>query len=473
MKLPLLLTLLLSGATFSHPAQAVAQTSSPALANLQRAEALVAAGHLSEAEAVYRQLVAREPDSRPARLGLARTLLWQLRHAEARQQFAILLERNERDVEARLGLATLEYWSGDSRRARQQLRRLLVTQPGNEEALRMLSEIESAIRPGWSAGIEAIDDDQPMQTVGTDARAYFFADPLTMIEVGAGSVSLDAGETVFQEQVSVPWAEVSVSSSFPRTRLGAGARIRLQNLPDGRALLWDLNLSRRFSENDVLMLRVDRRPLLRTAAAVVRSPTATVAELRWTHQPPDGWLASAGANRVGYPDDNSGAGVDGYVLAPLVRRSRSIVWAGLSAGYRDTDEARFRLSSVSSVRQPDGLFGYRYTGVYDPYWTPHDLREARLIVASRIETGRATLRLHADYGIAHDEVIAFFPDAGVNPLPALISSQLVPREYNPSRLAVSVELPLTQRIVLQTEFAHDSTPFYTANELRARLGGRF
>jgi tetratricopeptide (TPR) repeat protein len=345
---------------------------------VQQAERLVAEKRFADAEALYRQLLAGSPESSEARLGLARTLLWQSRYREATDEFRRLLASRPHDpVEARRGLATAAYWSGDTRTAKRELQRLLVVSPKDEGALQMLAEISSASAPGYSFDTELIDDDQPFRHLTGDLHVWTFSDPLTRWILSVGDTSLDAGATSLMRSASSLWAGGGVESAFPRLRLSVAALLRARRMPNGETeALWDLAATRRIGTNARVALRHDRRPLLRTATAVASAPTAEVAELRWSYE--SGVLASAAASRLTYFDGNEGAGADGWLLVPLVRQGDSLILrGGASLSYRDTREPRFRLDRLSSIRRPDGSFAYVSSGVYDPYWTPHDLREAR------------------------------------------------------------------------------------------------
>lgn len=84
----------------------------PQAAPLGRAHALAAAGRHAEAEAAYREILARWPADLEARLGLARLAAWQGRHAEAAAAYRAILEQRCDAAEALLGLADLARWDG-------------------------------------------------------------------------------------------------------------------------------------------------------------------------------------------------------------------------------------------------------------------------------------------------------------------------------------------------------------------------
>jgi tetratricopeptide (TPR) repeat protein len=92
------------------------------------------AHHPPEARKVYEQILARDPASRPALLGLARVARSQNRLAEARGLYAKLLAVNPKDPEALNGMAWLALANRNREEARAGFDQVLTIEPNNEEA---------------------------------------------------------------------------------------------------------------------------------------------------------------------------------------------------------------------------------------------------------------------------------------------------------------------------------------------------
>src|SRR5437763_13114827 len=112
---------------------------------LDRVTELAQKNDLAAAERVAIEAVRRAPQSRDARLALARVYLWEGRYREAEKLFAALVAQNPKDNDAR----------------------------------RELEEIRAQSRPGYVVGGGFIDDDQPAQSFLPAATIYGFFDPLT------------------------------------------------------------------------------------------------------------------------------------------------------------------------------------------------------------------------------------------------------------------------------------------------------
>lgn len=427
------------------------------------AERLSAERRFEEAAAVYRAALVRQPGEWRLRLGLARTTLWQGRYAEADRHFAGLLSERPGDAAALTGYAQAAYWSGDFRRARQRYRRLLALHPADAEAQRVLGDLEVLTAPRYEVTAGHRDDSQPFRLSTAQTVASYFSDPLTRWDLRLGGGRADGGE----ESIASIGAAVSVG--LPRLRTTVDARAERFRFPDGEAAnIGALSFTTSLPGKSAIVVSIDRSPLLGTATAAASHPTATHYSLSWRRDPSERWLSAASVSRVDFFDGNEGRSADAWALAPVYTRGSLNLRAGLSAAWRDTEDDRFRFTRFSSRQLAADRWEYTFSGVYDPYWTPHDLREGRLIVTA--ETPR--LKVQADGGYARDRAVGFGPRSGPTPSPLFIFPHVLERSFRPWRAGAELKLPLTRRVVLRARYRHDVTAFYRANEIEATLAGR-
>jgi tetratricopeptide (TPR) repeat protein len=389
------------------------------------------------AESSAREAVRRYPQSRDAQLTLAQVVLWSGAYEEARALFGRLVERNGDDLDALLGRAQAAYWSGDYRQALRDFEAILRRRPDHAEAQRGVREIRSAARPGYTVAAGGISDDQPYRSASGAITAYFFGDPLTKWEMGVAGTSLRAdGVSRDERDFSAAFETV-----LPRAGIRVRAGTRWMQFPDGRdTLLPLLSAGRRFGRTQAT-LTIQRAELLRAAAALRSHAYADTIAVRWSRDDPETTQFAVSAESLRYFDGNHGSSADAYLLIPLGRLS-----LGASAAWKNTDEPRFHAD----------------TGEYDPYWTPHDLREVRAVAATSLRRGRVTIDLHLDGGIARDRVLYF---------PAETPS--FERTFHPWRAAVGITAPVNAQTTLRLSAERVSTVFYTADEIRASVAGRF
>ena len=102
--------------------------------------------HASEAAQVYQEILARDPDNRPALLGQARVDRGQNRLDAARVIYERLLAANPKDAEALNGLAWLALAHRNRVEGRAGFEHVLTLDPNNEEAKVGLSKADSVYR---------------------------------------------------------------------------------------------------------------------------------------------------------------------------------------------------------------------------------------------------------------------------------------------------------------------------------------
>jgi Tfp pilus assembly protein PilF len=427
-----------------------------------------------QAEKVYRSALKRFPGSRNLELGLARVLAWQARYPEARRILSRLAARNTDDVEVLESLGLVEYWSGDFRSAARDFRRVLSRRPDSAEARRGLAGIESTLAARYEVSAAFGTDDQPYRLGRLQALGSVFSDPLTRWDGAVGSYVLRAGG---QEGASgtAPYARLGLETVIPSLRLTVTPWVEALRFPDGRTEgLFGIALRHPFGPSGDLTVHASRQELLTVLSSIDDHPSVTSVGIAWDWKPRSGWLARLEASRVRYFDGNDGFSADVFALAPLGSLSGFVFSAGPAVSYRDTDESRFRLVHTVSVPLGGGQYRYEYAGQYDPYWTPHRLRDVRLVAVVQGTVFRnLTAKVQADGGYARDRAIGFGPEAGSTAVPPAAFSFSYDRAYHPWRLAASLAATLASGVRLELGYEHRVTVFYRSDSLHATLGGRF
>jgi hypothetical protein len=384
-------------------------------ADLRRAEQLAWDTQFARSDALYRAILADDPRSDAARLGLARVVMWQGRYPEAIALFSEL-----QGVEALEGKATAEYWSGDLRRAARDFRKVLVEEPSREFARRSLEEIAAVSAPSQRVSVDGVHDDQPLDAVRAEVAATFFSDPLTRWSVAAGGYRMDAaqrgdanGEYVLLGN-ETQFGDFTVSGSLGAFKFPDGVRRPI----GGAHVRWR-----------TLTLGFERREELATATSLDTHAASTITSLRWDYD--HDVVAAAELNHRHYFDGNSGGGAFAYAVAPF-RRNEWTLWAGASASVRDTRETRFGVNGFSE---------------YDPYWTPEDLAEARAVVAIERRFARGSVKVHADGGAARDRG----------------------RDYQPHRAGISADFALAPTLRFEAGVERGVTIDYRSTTFHAAL----
>ncbi|HUP65941.1 MAG TPA: tetratricopeptide repeat protein [Thermoanaerobaculia bacterium] len=437
-------------------------------ARLLLAETLAWARQFEEAERIYLGLASADP-ARDVQLGLSRVYLWSGRYENARRLLEQILAADPDDVDAREDLGRAAYWSGDFRSAERHFEETLRIDPARNEARSDLAAIRSAARPVVAAHTLFRSDDQPWEIIQTRVVSSRFSDPLTRWDL-----LLDARELSGRE------------GSFSLFSFGAGmdvafrhgwkiaASARMVESEDDSGLMGHLAVSRKVGRQSRVEAGIDRVEILYNEAVLGSLPSVDRGWITWAFDRANGGSARIHAERLEYFDGNQGQGVAGYVLHPVWRNASGRLELGIAAAFRDTDESRFTVRSVTTTPLPGGIYQYHPTGRFDPYWTPHDLREARAIIGWRGEWKGDRIRwtLQASGGVAKDNPVGFAAFQGPTPQPPGNFAFHWDRSFNPWDVTAALEWSLNA-IDVRIDFVHGVTVEYEANELRATLVRRF
>lgn len=110
------------------------------------ADQMTYSGEAGEAAALYREVLAAQPDPEEelrARAGLALALSWSDRNAEALKEYDYIVSRNPNDLEARLNRARVLSWLGKNDMSKRAYDEILKDYPENAEARRNLARVQS------------------------------------------------------------------------------------------------------------------------------------------------------------------------------------------------------------------------------------------------------------------------------------------------------------------------------------------
>jgi hypothetical protein len=433
------------------PAAALLLLIALAADDLSTAERLAWDKRFSESEAMYRRILAADPNSGAAKLGLARVVMWQGRYGEA-----IVLFREIEGVDALEGRATAEYWSGDLRAAARHFRRVLALDPKRDFSRTSLRDIEAGARGSERVSVGVLHDEQPLDALRAEVATMFFSDPLTKWTVTGGGYRLDGGRRGERD------GRYALLEN--ETRAGAftfGGSLGLFTFPDGvRRPIGGVSVQHRS-----LTFRVDRREEIASATSLATHASSTTTTLRWSRD--RDWIAAAEISAKRYFDGNRGHALVAYAVAPF-RRGEWTFWGGGSASARDTDDSRFRLTAVSSTLD-QGFFRYQYRGEYDPYWSPDDLLDARVVAALEYRHTRGSVKIHGDGGWARDRGRAFGPDAGAGPFPSSTFTFTFDRTYHPWRAGLTADVVLAGRWRIDAGIERSVTVDYRATTVHAAL----
>ena len=410
---------------------------------------------IAGAQAVYDTAVVQHPEDTTLRVQYGRMLAETGKRTRARELLSPLVGISATRVDAETLLGMLAYWDGDLTTARRFFDAALEADLNQEEAKRLLREIQTSTAPWVRVSSSGWHDDQPLNRLALGLETGWFPTPLTKVSARVQPMQywIDGSPRTVGE------SEVALAHYAPRARLetelAAGSVLRTQN---GNAWDWTARavLGFRLPEHLTLRGRIERTPYLYTQASLnIPVMVQTAAGLiHWDD--PRGWLGEAAYQQERYPDDNTIRTEYGWLLAPVVHHSGVKIQAGYGLSASNANQSRFVLAQANQP-YPPGDPRFNTAGVYAPYYTPSHLITHSAIAAFTLGPSRGvTLHLNGSYAVRATDDAPFYTASSGQ---AVLSTH--PRSFFPWNVRASLAVPLGNGLVLEPTGEAGSTAFYS------------
>ena len=441
-------------------------------------------GRFEHAAGILRQVLEREPDNGDAGRLLAQTLYWMKDTAGARilyergirqhpadwslrLDYARMLVETRRDAralelltelqsvaEARARAATLmgtlRYWQGDFARAARSFEVGIAADPASSEAVRQLAEIRSVAAPWISAGAAGLHDDQPLDRLGGELEAGWFANPATALSARVRPMYFSNDDV---ESATIVAADAGFShyahAARLETRVAAGAATRTG---DQSWTEWIArgSLKLRLPASAYIEARAERGPYLATTSSLSQLVTSAAGAFALGIEHPRGWLGETGFSVERFDDHNSVRSAYVWALAPVFRNEEASVSVGYAFGFQDADESRFMVQ-------------------YIPYYTPANVVSHSAVGSMRIRVSPgASLSIRGSHAVyAREDVPVLLGIPG----PITLAFQRV--SFAPWDAHVSLDSAISRSWTLSANLDAMKTAFYQATTAGVRATYRF
>lgn len=401
------------------------------------------------------------------------------------------LERYPDDVGVRWLLARTLYWDGEPASARRQLRRALERDPDYGPALALWREMRDLWAPRLRTEAGHLSDDQPLDRLEGGLEVTVPVSPwVALVAEGAGH-RLDAGplegvRTGASDPDPVGAYEAraglraAVRGSPVRTTLLGGVHVRPSL--DRSAFVGRGRLSLALGSGFEAALEGIRWSYEHTAIAADTLVAVESIEVEATRSDPTGFAGAAGGRLDGFPGGGRVAHVWAWLMAPVWSDGRSAFRLGYAFQHQDADTTTFR--AVDPVPgdggpappgggppggTPGGPGSDASAGVYDPYYTPEQVR-AHLALAALQAALSPAVTVSVDGGVglaAEEQAPELAPDT------AAVDLRFVPRDYTPWRIRGRLSAELSSSTTLHLEGGWRDEAFFRTATASAGLTHRF
>lgn len=365
-------------------------------------------------------------------------------------------------------LARTLYWAGDFGAARRQLRRTLENRPGYDPARELWSEMRVLWAPRLRIEGSAEDDVQPLARQGLALEGDIPIGPRVDVLARAEIRRLDAprpgaaavGEGQAGLRVELPGVGIEALGGVVggRERGGSGF-VGSATLTVGLPAELELAAGGRRWSYEHTSTAADTALLVETARAVLE------------RSDPAGWSGAVGGRLDRFPDGNEVTHGWAWVLAPLWSDGRSAVRVGYGFEANDADTTRFVPRPVGRAGGPGPAV---FEGVYDPYYTPEDVRVHNALAALQAALSPAVLfTLDGAVGFAAREEAPRLSATGggpAGPPPAVVFEE---RDYTPWRVRGGLTAELSPAASLRLDGGYREDAFFRTWHTSLRLDWLF
>lgn len=395
------------------------------------------------ATALYERGLALHPEDRSLRLDYGRMLVETLSRSRAVEVLTPLLDDTDTRSRAATLLGTLSYWEGDLSSAARMFR-VAAADSSAADARRMLGEIRAASSPWASIEAGGAHDDQPLNVMRVIVTAGMFLDPLTTVSISARPDRLESGDSL---SAVVTRGEVALSHYAPASRMDlrvAAGVVNHASDPGPSTTDWTARAGLRIRVSDDVALegRAERSPYLYTIASLAQPTMSQSFALVTAFANARGWMAEAAGTLSRFEDDNSVRGAYAWALAPVARSKTAILRGGYSLSYQDAAESRYRIADSS----------------YAPYFTPQDIVVHSALASTQLSPSPGTsITLRGAYGFASEDA------------PVPLTAGFAKRSFNPWDAHAAVDASLSDLVNLTVFADATKTAFYSWISAGARV----
>lgn len=429
-------------------------------------------GRTERAVEEYRRTLERLPDHAVLRLDFGRLLAENGRPDEAGEVLRPVI-RGEASrgasprvvADAHTWLGKLAYWEGELRTARDHLGTALRTAPGQAEARRLYREIQALRAPWLTLGAGYRHDSQPLDAGRGRLELGWRPSPPVRIELRERPAVLWA-----PDRGADPAVETEAALGLGRPDGPAGAELRA-----GRAERPSLDrggwigggaFRLRFPGGVELEGEARRWQYRFTTSSLDTALFVESGEARLVREAPTGWAGEAGARLHSYPDGNRVLQAFAWFLAPVWSRGENAFRIGYAFEHADSDRSTFVPESAGSGGGVPGPSAPSARGIYDPYYTPEEVRQHHAVAALQVAPGAAaTLSLDGSVGVVGRELAPVVDSAG--------ELDFVRRDFLPWRIRSAASASLSPRSSVRVEGAYREGAFFRTLGATAEFTYRF
>ncbi len=417
----------------------------------------------SRSRNLYEEVIAANPWNYYLKLDFANVLLEMGELVKAGSLFMTYLEYDPENQDALLSLAKISFWQGADGKALEYLSRILKTHPGDQQALGLHMEIKQARSPWIKLGTGYYSDNQPVTSVEPVLEGEWYLHPLSTPHFTLRMPFFKQGGN----WSNTCWFQAGNRISIKKAAFSADLAAGIIKFPFTGVTDWtgNLQLRKTFLKHLFLEVQGERKPYFNTKSSIDSSIIHDHGRLSFGWDDRNTWNGMVSGDIYYFPwDENIVWSFSAWGLTPPLKASVFKFRAGYGFSFSSSRENRFvsekPLPEVIQTFDPNGFI----RGIYNPYFTPDDQKVHSAVLSVEVKPVKILdLGVNANFGFYARAMIPYLyldkNEAGE----IIMVKGYAAENYFPLSVNASASMHLTGKLILNADYAYNSTYYFSGN----------
>lgn len=411
-----------------------------------------------QAEIVYKRAIGFHPNNLGLKYDYAVMLFAENKLEAAKKQLQDYVRIKPEDAGVQALLGKIFYYQSQFKEAAKHLQQAVRLSPGDKKTEKLYREVFRIVSPQLSVTADYVNDDQPMQSLGSVLKFQWYLSDALDFDVSGNAVNYSG--------ISYPGFITTAGAGNRFHFRKAGVELRLAGAwfysNTSKAQDWGgtLSLDKKFGQFYRLSLEAKRTHYTYTIASVNNNLLMmNQYALNFAAGNSDGWNGMAGGRYQFFPDDNWVSAFYAWFLSKPLNLSGFKLAFGYAFNYMDSKEDRFEPKTGLQAGAGQNGASNSVEGVYIPYYTPHNQYANSVLVNFNYSfSSYAAVYGHASVGVySKTYAPGYTLDGGT------YTKTFAYQRYTPLDLGVSFQTDISRKAALSLGYTFLQTYYYKSH----------
>ncbi len=421
-----------------------------------------------QADIIYKRAIGYHPDNVGLKYDYAVMLFAEGKLDQAKEQLLAYTRSKKDDAGAEALLGKIFYYQSQFKNAEKHLGQSAHLNPNDKELEKLYREVYRIVSPQLTLTADYLNDDQPMQSIGSTLKFQWYVSDLLNFDVSGNAFNY----TNIPNAGLISTAEIGNRFHLRK----AGLELRLAGAwfyaDNKKTYDWGgtVQLDKKFGGFFNLALEARRTNYTYTVASVSNDLLMiNQFSMAFTAGKAKSWNGKAGARYQFFPDNNYVSAFYAWFLSKPLNLSGFKLAFGYAFNYMDSKDDRFepKLTNINYSGNGNNQ-SKTIDGVYVPYFTPHNQYANSVLVNFNFHvTPHTAFYGHASVGLYSRTYAPGFSLSNNGILEKTFSYQ----NYIPLDLGLSFQLDISRKAAMSIAYTYLQTYYYNSHNVH--FGFRF